>query len=369
MTTDGAGRRSDPQAAQVAFEAGIRARPRPSKWLITWRIALLFIGAVTLYGLAPKLLDLWAQVPQLRTLNIPWFVVMVAMEAASYVSAWWLIRIAVPSMSWFVASTSHLAANAVAKIVPGGAAMGAATQYRMFAAAGVERPTAATALAATSIISNGVLFALPMVALVGSIIGAPIPHTLGVIAWGGALLFLALFAVTFTIVKFDRPLHAVGRLVERVGGWIYTKLHKPGGPTAQGLVDQRDQMLEALDDRWWQALAAAVGNWMFDYLALVAALFAVGAKPRLSLVLLAYGAAAVLSMIPITPGGLGFVEAGLAATLVVAGVGGEEALLATLAYRVASYWLPLPAGLVAQMMFRHRFKSSNASPDTPTATT
>ena len=52
----------------------------------------------------------------------------------------------------------------------------------------------------------------------------------------------------------------------------------------------------------------------------------------------------VLAMIPITPGGLGFVEAGLAGLLVVAGVDGGRAALAVLAYRLVSYWLPLPIG-------------------------
>jgi len=200
-----------------------------------------------------------------------------------------------------------------------------------------------------------VLFALPMVAVIGSILSAPIPRDLAVIAWGGALLFIALFALVFTLVRFDRPLWAAGRAVERVGHWIRRRLHRTGGPTAAGLVHQRDVMVDALGSRWQVALAAAVGNWGFDYLALVAALYAVGATPRLSLVLLAYGAAAVLSMIPITPGGLGFVEAGLTATLIAAGVAGPDALLATLAYRVVSYWLPLPAGLVASVVFRHRY--------------
>lgn len=335
---------------------------RPSAWRITWRIILLVVGGVVLYGLAPQLVDLWSEVPRLRTLKIPWFVVMLACESMSYVAAWWLIRLAVPDISWFTAGTSHLVGNAVSKVVPGGAAVGATSQYRMFSAAGVDRARAATTLAATSVISNGVLFALPMVAVLVSIIGAPIPHSLSVVAWGGAILFVILFSVVFTIVKFDRPLHGVGRLVERIGGWLYDRLHKDGGPTADGLVRQRDEMVDALGDRWWESLLAAVGNWMFDYMALVAALYAVGASPRLSLVLLAYGAAAVLSMIPITPGGLGFVEAGLTATLVVAGVQPDDALLATLAYRVVSYWLPLPAGLIAHFMFRHRYSEATSTP-------
>lgn len=80
----------------------------------------------------------------------------------------------------------------------------------------------------------------------------------------------------------------------------------------------------------------------------------------MSLVLLAYAVAAVLGMIPITPGGVGFVEAGLTAMLVLAGVPGDKALLATLAYRIASYWLPLPAGLGAHLLFRHRYGGADA---------
>jgi hypothetical protein len=56
-------------------------------------------------------------------------------------------------------------------------------------------------------------------------------------------------------------------------------------------------------------------------------------------------------MIPITPGGLGFVEAGLTSTLTLAGVPAGEAALATLVYRLASYWLPILAGLLAYGTF------------------
>jgi putative heme transporter len=70
----------------------------------------------------------------------------------------------------------------------------------------------------------------------------------------------------------------------------------------------------------------------------------------------------VLGMIPITPGGLGFVEAGLTATLHLAGVSTGDAVLATLAYRMVSYWLPLPAGLIAVTLHRRRF----STPATPT---
>lgn len=336
--------------------------PRPSAWRIVGRLVLLGIAAIALYGLAPKLIAVFAEVPKLRLVELPWFVVMLVLESSSYACAWWLIKVAIPKLPWFVVGTAQLSANAVAKVVPGGAAMGAATQFRMFAAAGVDRGAAATALTAASIISNGVLFTLPMLAVAGSILGVPVPPGLAVVAWGGALLFVLLFAMSFVLVRYDRPLRAVGHLVERVSRWVLHRLRRPGGPTAEGFVRQRDKMLGALGSRWKSALAAAVGNWAFDYLALVAALIAVGARPKPSLVLLAYGAAALLSMIPITPGGLGFVEAGLTATLTLAGVSAEDALLATLAYRIVSYWLPLPAGLVASILFRRRYGREAAAP-------
>ena len=71
-------------------------------------------------------------------------------------------------------------------------------------------------------------------------------------------------------------------------------------------------------------MVATVGRWAFDYATLLAALAAVGSTPRPALVLLAFCAAQVLAQIPVTPGGLGFVEAGLTAMLALAGVGAGQ---------------------------------------------
>jgi uncharacterized protein (TIRG00374 family) len=86
-----------------------------------------------------------------------------------------------------------------------------------------------------------------------------------------------------------------------------------------------------------------------------AALRATGAGPRPSLVLLAYAAAGIVALFPVTPGGLGIVEASLSGLLILAGVRPAPAFLATLAYRIASYWLPLLAGPPAYLLFRHRY--------------
>jgi uncharacterized protein (TIRG00374 family) len=124
---------------------------------------------------------------------------------------------------------------------------------------------------------------------------------------------------------------------------------------AARLVDERDLIRRVLGVGWWKALLFSAGNWLLDLTALLIALAAVGAQPRASVVLLAYVVAAVLGMIPITPGGLGFVEAGLVGTLGLAGIGADQALLATLVYRLVSYWLPMPTGAVAYLLHARRY--------------
>jgi uncharacterized protein (TIRG00374 family) len=88
---------------------------------------------------------------------------------------------------------------------------------------------------------------------------------------------------------------------------------------------------------------------------LLTALRATGSHPRPSLVLLAYAVAGIIALLPITPGGLGIVEASLTGMLVLAGVDSGNAFLATLTYRLAAYWLPLLAGPVAYLLFRRRY--------------
>ena len=117
--------------------------------------------------------------------------------------------------------------------------------------------------------------------------------------------------------------------------------------------------MDVLGRRWWEALLFAAGRWVLDYLTLLAALTAIHAESRPSTVLLAFCAAQFLGTLPLTPGGLGFVEAGLTGTLALAGVPAGEAVVATLAYRLVSFWLPIPAGGVAAILHRRHYGSAD----------
>jgi hypothetical protein len=316
---------------------------------------MLVVTGVALYIVAPSLIATFGSLPQLETVFPAWFVPIFLLEALAFVCIWQLVRVALDTDAWFDIGTSQLSGNALSRALPGGAATGGALQIRMLSRAGYPVATTTTALTAVGLLSTAVLFVLPVLAL---------PAVLFGLAVSSELLRGAVFAVVFAVFLLGGgsvllASDAVIRGIGNVCDWVLQRV-RPNrtGPAsmADKLLHSRNLVRGSLSESWKVAVPAAFGNQLFDYLALEASLLAVGSHVNLFLVLLAYVAAAVLAMIPITPGGLGFVEAGLTGVLALAGVTPAHAVLATLLYRLFSYWLPLPAGLVASIMFgrRHR---------------
>lgn len=322
------------------------------------RAIFLALGALSLYLLHPRLIEVVSSAERFQTIRARWFVVMLVMEVLSFICVWWLIRIVLPRVSWFVAATSQLCANAATRVVPGSAAVGGATLYRMLSVSGVGTAEAGGALAATSILSTAALFAIPATALLIALLGAPVPESLWPAAVAGGVMFFVLVGAGAVAAAFDRPLVLLGRSLNAVVVPVSKRIRRPRSINPQHLLNERDRLKGVVDESWGKAIVAAAGNWAFDYLALVSALYAVGANPRLSLVLLAYAGAQVLAMIPLTPGGIGFVEAGLLYMLVISGISTQDAALATAAYRAVSFLFPIFLGAPAYLAYRYRFKET-----------
>ena len=83
--------------------------------------------------------------------------------------------------------------------------------------------------------------------------------------------------------------------------------------------------------------------------AFYASLYAVGAHPALLPAAVVYLAGNAVGSAAPTPGGLGGVEAVLAAGLTGMGIPAHEAIPAVLVFRVATFWLPIPAGWLAYL--------------------
>ena len=311
------------------------------------------------YVVLPSLTRVVAAWPQLSSSSPVWLIGSVLAESASFACTFALQRLALRTRKRFAVVAAGLTGNAVTNVLPGGDAAGATVQFRMLATAGIATDNAVGGMTTASLLGVGGLLALPLLTLPAILGAAPVSpglvHTalLGLAGFG---LFVAGGAV---VMVSDRPLALLGRIVERLWNSLPGRHTKITGLDRR-LLRQRDDIRTTLGHDWLRALVLTVGRLGFDYGCLLCALRATGSRPRPSLVLLAYAAAGVVALVPITPGGLGIVEASLSGLLVLAGVPGGKALVATLAYRLASYWLPLIAGLVAYLLFRRRYPPVSA---------
>jgi uncharacterized protein (TIRG00374 family) len=226
---------------------------------------------------------------------------------------------------------------------------------------GVPPARAASGMTAASIVVFGTLLLFNVLALPLAVLGVAVPEKLLAAAWVSAALLLGVLLIGWLSFKGDGFLTAVGRAAQ----WTINRLRRHSEPMRdlpEQLLAQRDAVAEAAGSNSRQALLSAAGKWLFDYLTLIFALAAVGTHPNAALVLVAYSATSLLGQLPITPGGLGVVEAGLTGALALIGVNGGAAVLATLAYRIFNYWLYLPAGLVALLLHKRAVRSPQPAP-------
>jgi uncharacterized protein (TIRG00374 family) len=237
--------------------------------------------------------------------------------------------------------------------LPGGAATGGALQIRMLQRAGFDVATTTTALTAVGLLSTATLFVLPVLALPAIILGVAVNSQLLAGAIFASIIGVLLLGGGSLLLRSDRVILGIGHVFDRVLR-VVQRHHTPSVSMSARLLAARNVVRSALSASRRIALPASLGNQLFDFLALEMSLLAVGAHVNVALVLLAFVAAAALAMIPFTPGGLGFVEAGLTGVLALAGVSPDHAVVATLLYRLFSYWLPLPAGLLASVLFGRR---------------
>jgi len=338
----------------------------PLKWqTVAKRVAPGALAAVAIYLVLPRVTAVLGAWPRLSTLNPVWFGVAIAAEGLSLSCNFALQRLALGRSPWFPVITSGLTSNAITNTVPGADAVGAAVQFRMLARAGIGSDTTVSGLGTFSFLQVGGLLALPIFSVPAILLGVPVRRGLlesGLLGIAGFVLFAA-FSLLF--LRTDRPLEQVGRAAQ----WLWNKVARRQPPVVdldKRLLRDRDTGKTVLDANWSHAVLLSTGRLGLDFGCLLAFLRATNCQPRPSLVLLAYAGSGVIGLLPLTPGGLGIVEASLSGFLVLAGVAAGAALLATLAYRVASYWLPTFSGPFAYLLFRRRYGAPGSSQTPPT---
>ncbi len=260
-----------------------------------------------------------------------------------------LTRAALPHGSISIATLFRiqLTTKAVTNVVPGGSAAGSAMGYRMITLAGVPGADAGFGLVAASVGSAVILNAILWLTLVVSIPAAgwrPIYVTMALI---GVLLIAAFGSLVLGLVRGEQ--HA-----ERGVRWIARHIRVLDEDRMGALVIRFAGRLRELlaDPPLMRRVAVwATANWLLDAASLWVFLRAFDASPRADSLLVAFCVANVSAVIPITPGGLGVLDATLVAMLALFGYA-DAAGLAVPLYRVAQYFLPIPFGVISYLTLR-----------------
>jgi uncharacterized membrane protein YbhN (UPF0104 family) len=178
-----------------------------------------------------------------------------------------------------------------------------------------------------------------------------------------ALLFAVAGAMALLPGDIERRLARWAAGSGRLEHWLASAVTVPalaasGVRTAIGLVRERDP-----------GLLGAPAWWGFDICVLWACFHAFGSAPPFTVILMAYFLGMVGNLLPL-PGGLGGVEGGMIGAFAAFGVNLDQAVLAVLAYRAISFWLPTVPGAIAYFQLRRtvaRWRSEQAAPKSPTA--
>jgi glycosyltransferase 2 family protein len=169
------------------------------------------------------------------------------------------------------------------------------------------------------------------------------------VVFGGSLPVEAVQALAAGLIL--SVIGVVGLLSKRCFRWVCERIlpkrfHAHYRRLEHGVVDsfRRLPLLVVL----------SVAGWILEGAALYATAAAVGAPVSVAGVLVVALAASLLSTVPITPAGLGFMEAGMVVLLGWLGLDLSTATAATLLFRIINYWSIVVLGFFLYVFGRKR---------------
>ncbi len=270
------------------------------------------------------------------------------LEALALVAYFQLTRALVPKGSdpgFASISRIQLSMLALGHCVPGGNAVAYSLGYRLLMKAGVGGADTGFTLSTLGLGSAVVLNLIFMAALVASlpIYGFHVVYLF--VALAGLVMMGTLVALVVLMSKGDK--HAI-RLLRALGRRL-PYLHSETLPKLFSQLISRVRELSHDRRRMWVAVGYAVANWLADAGALFVFVGAFGHWVNPVGLLVAYGVGNIAAALPITPGGLGVVEASVSSVLVALGTPRGIAIWGVVGWRLVNFWLPIPVGGLAYL--------------------
>ena len=285
---------------------------------------LLFLG-VAYFALVAVVPELRRAAGELQNLNPLYIVAGLGLEIAALYAYSLLTRATLGDAGHLVSSWRlfriQMSTKALSSIVPGGSAAGSALGYRLMTLSGIPGPDAGFALATAGLGSAVVLNVLFWLSLVISI---PIR---GVNAGYATAAIAGVIIMGFVATLVFGLLEGQGR-AERIFRWIARKLRLDENRAAAGVRHIASRLEELAADRplLGRTIGWAAANWLLDCAALWVFLRSFGYSADIDALLVAFGLANVLAVVPIMPGGLGVIDLTLSTALIGFGAPAELAV-------------------------------------------
>jgi uncharacterized membrane protein YbhN (UPF0104 family) len=328
--------------------------------------SVVFVVATVafLYLVLPKLLGLQDTWNRIQRGDLWWFGLAAVLELLSFASYVTLFRAVcvrgVSRVGWRESYEITMAGVAATRLFAAAGAGGIALTAWALRRSGLGTRTVACRMIAFLALLYGVYMATFVIDGLGLYLGAfpgPAPFAITAVpAIFGAVVIAAFLLVALVPGDLDR----VRARWTRGPGWVGTVARwlaaapatiGSGVRTAIDLVRSRDARL-----------LGAIGWWAFDIAVLWACFHAFGAAPPQAVIVMAYFVGMLGNTLPL-PGGIGGVDGGMIGAFTAFGVDVELSVVAVLAYRAFSFWLPTLPGAVAYLQLRrtvHRWRALEA---------
>lgn len=281
---------------------------------------------------------------------------LLAVTLWNNVTYWLVLQSALPGLTVRQAAISATTSTAVANTVPGGAAFGVVTTTAMYASWGFPGPVIARAVVVTGVWNTFVKLGMPIVALASLAVTGEAGAGLVGAALAGVVVLALAVGVFALMLRSDDLARRVGHVTTVVATRALRIVRR--GPVADwgaAAVRFRRDTIGLLHHRWLPLTVTTLVSHLSLYVVLLVALRDVGVSEQQvswAEVLGAFTFVRLLTALPITPGGVGVVELGLTAALVVAGGDQAEVVAAVLVFRGLTYLLPVPFGALTYLMWR-----------------
>ncbi|MFQ5948953.1 MAG: lysylphosphatidylglycerol synthase transmembrane domain-containing protein, partial [Acidimicrobiia bacterium] len=342
-------------------------RPKKSRARrITVALGSIALGVGLIVGVLPNLADFSEVWQAIRSMD-RFQVTTLLLAAAWNIFTYGLVVVAVlPGLSLFQALVASQVSTAISNTLPAGSAVGIGVTYAIFSSWGHRASSIARAAIASGLWNILVKLALPAIALAILTMQGDWDPAMVTASLLGVAVLVVVIGLLVAALSSERLAHKTGDAVGHLVSIFRRPFRRePIRTWGDGLSSFRRESAALLRSRWhWVTLAAVVSH-LSLFLLLLLALRYVGVTSEMVGAAEALGAFALVRLVtvlPITPGGLGVVEVGLTAGLVVAG--GPEPLVvaAVIVYRALTYFLQIPLGAAAYVVWRRNRSWRDAQP-------